>query len=120
MKLKIAALAAIGALAGCQNAGYIMDTYNKVDKKTVHTAGGDFWVFDRPDVGKILTTPTAGTIAGPAVFSGMTLGLVKLDPVVQAHRTVAEMWFKQTGRNCEITTSYEIWRPEFEHTYVCK
>ncbi|EUB95573.1 hypothetical protein PMI07_002061 [Rhizobium sp. CF080] len=107
-------------VAGCQNAGYIMDTYNKVGKQTVVTPGGNFWVFDRPDLGKILTTPTPGTIAGPAVFSGMTLGLVKLDPIVQAHQAVAQMWFAKTGRICEIKTSSEIWRPEYEHLYVCK
>lgn len=121
MKFKyIVAAALVAGLAGCQNAGYIMDTYNQVGKQIVQTPGGNFWVFDRPDLGKIMTSPSPGTIAGPAVFSGMTLGMVKLDPVVQAHQAVAKMWFKQTGRTCEIKTSSEIWRPEYEHTYVCR
>jgi len=117
---KFAAFAVLGILTGCQNAGYIMDTYGKVDKKTVSTAQGSFWVFDRPDAGKIMTTPTPGSMVAPATISGATLGMVKLDPVVQAHRDVAQQWFAQTGRTCEIKTSYEIWRPEYEHTYSCQ
>lgn len=107
------------ALAGCQNAGYLMDTYNSVKKQTVQTPGGSFWVFDRPDLGKIMTTPTPGTITVPTLVSSSTLGLINVDPVVAAHQNVAKQWFAKTGRNCTIKTSFEIWRPEYEHTYTC-
>ncbi|WP_376702512.1 hypothetical protein RQ479_21200 [Mesorhizobium sp. ISC25] len=109
------------AITGCQNTGYLLKTYDAsvAPKHVVQTAGGSFWVFDRPDLSKIMTTPSPGTIAAPAIVSGATIGLVKLDPVVAAHQAVAFQYFTQTGRTCEIKTSIEIWRPEFEHTYVC-
>lgn len=120
MKKALIACAMVGMLAGCQNAGYIMETYNKVPKQPVKTASGTFWIFDRPDQGKILTTPTPGSMIVPAYVSGLTLGAAKLDPLVQAHQEVAREWFKKTGRSCEIKTSTEIWRPEYEHTYQCR
>ncbi|MER8529315.1 MULTISPECIES: hypothetical protein [unclassified Mesorhizobium] len=117
----IAVLAAALVIAGCQNSGYLLKTYSAsvARKHVVQTAGGSFWVFDRPDLGKIMTTPSPGTIAAPAIISGATVGLVKLDPVVAAHQAFALQYLAQTGRTCEIKTSVEIWRPEFEHTYVC-
>ncbi|MER9710162.1 hypothetical protein NKJ13_07820 [Mesorhizobium sp. M0174] len=114
------ALAIIAAtVSGCQNSGYIMKTYNPVQKQVVQTSGGSFWVFDRPDLGKIMTTPSAGTIAAPAFINGATIGLVNIDPVIAAHQAVAQQYFAQTGRQCTIKTSFEIWRPEYEHTYSC-
>lgn len=107
------------SLVGCA-AGPVMETYGSISKQVVETDGGDFWVFDRPDIGKILTTPSPGTIAGPAFVSGLTLQAVKLDPVIAAHQAVARAWFAKTGRKCEIKTSFEIWRPEYEHTYTCR
>ncbi|MER8798671.1 hypothetical protein NKH75_31745 [Mesorhizobium sp. M0984] len=117
----IAVLAAALVIAGCQNSGYLLKTYSAsvARKHVVQTAGGSFWVFDRPDLGKIMTTPSPGTIAAPAIISGATVGLVKLDPVVAAHQAFALQYLAQTGRTWEIKTSVEIWRPEFEHTYVC-
>jgi hypothetical protein len=106
-------------LTGCQNAGYIMKTYNPVKKVVYSSPTGNWWVFDRPDLGKIMTTPTAGQIAPAAAISGVTVGLVKLDPLVQAHQAIAQKHFAATGRKCTIKTSSEIWRPEFEHTYTC-
>ncbi|MBV5264483.1 hypothetical protein [Pinisolibacter aquiterrae] len=97
-----------------------METYGSVSKEVIDTPNGTFWVFDRPDIGKIMTTPSPGTIAGPAFLSGLTLGMVVTDPVLASHQAIAKMWFEKTNRKCEIKTSFEIWRPEYEHTYVCK
>lgn len=121
MKLKYVAVAAAIALSGCQNAGYLLKTYDKsvAPKHILTTSAGTWWVFDRPDLGKIMTTPSPGTIVAPAVISGATVGLVKLDPVMQAHQEAAQAWFAQSGRTCSIKTSFEIWRPEYEHTYTC-
>lgn len=115
--LAIAVVAVV--LSGCQNAGYIMETYN-VPKKTVKSERGTFVVFDRPDLGKMMTTPSVGTLAGPAFVQGATFGAVKLDPPVQEHQAVARRFFRETGRNCTIRTSSEILRPEYEHTYSCR
>lgn len=107
-------------LFGCQNAGYMMDTYNKVGKQQISTDAGPFWVFDRPDLGKIMTSPSPGSMAGPAFISGATLGAVKLDPVLNAHQAAANQYLSSTGRKCTLRTSFEIWRPNYEHTYTCK
>lgn len=121
MRLGLITIAILGlGLASCQNVSYVMETYSKPGKQVLKTDQGDFWIFDRPDLGKMLTTPGPGTAFGIGVASGMTLGIAKVDPVVQFHQTVALTWFASTGRTCEIKTSSEILRPEYEHTYVCK
>jgi hypothetical protein len=97
-----------------------MTTYNKTGKQVVQVQGGTFWVFDRADLHKILTTPGPGTIVGPAIVGGATLGLVNVDPVMQAHQAVALKYLSSTGRTCDLKTSFEIWRPEYEHTYACR
>lgn len=107
-------------LGGCvANMGYLMDTYGGVQKQVIDVQDGSFWVFDRPDLGKVLTTPSAGTTIGPALVRGLTLTGVDLMPLVQVHQEIALRWLRSTGRSCEIKTSSEIAKPEFEHVYVC-
>lgn len=121
MRLRIAAVVAVGlAAASCQNAGYMMDTYNKVGKQSVSTDAGAFWVFDRPDLKKIMTSPTPGSMVAPSAVSAATLGVVKVDPLVQAHQKAALQYLSSTGRTCDLRTSSEIWRPNYEHTYSCR
>lgn len=119
VKTLVAICSMAAVLTGCQNAGYMMDTYNKVGKQPVQTAAGPFWVFDRPDLKKVMTSPTPGSMVGPAFIGGATLGTVKLDPVLLAHQDAALKYLSSSGRKCELKTSFEIWRPNYEHTYVC-
>ena len=121
MRMRIAATVVMSlAAASCQNAGYMMDTYNKVGKQSVSIGSATFWVFDRPDLKKIMTSPTPGSMLAPSVVSGATLGAVKVDPLVQAHQNAALQYLSSTGRACDLKTSSEIWRPNYEHTYSCR
>lgn len=117
---KIILIAAAALLGGCANAGYVMQTYGDKPHDTLETPHGTYWVWDRPALGKILTSPSPGQAAGLGMVSGLTLGIAKIDPTVQAHQDVVRQWFREQNRNCEIKTSAEILRPEFEHTYACK
>lgn len=119
MKGMIAAVALL-ALTGCQNAGYMMDTYNKPGKVQFKSSAGPYWVFDRKDINKLMTSPAPGSMILPASVSGATLGLVKLDPTTFTHQKVALEFLASTGRACEIKTTTELWRPNYEHTYVCR
>jgi hypothetical protein len=111
---------ALSVLTGCvANAGYLMETYGGKPHETMELSGGSFWVWDRPDLGKLMTSPSPGTIAGPALISGLTLSAVNVDPTLAVHQAVARLWFEKTNRKCEIKTSFEIARPEFEHGYIC-
>ncbi|MER8962096.1 hypothetical protein [Mesorhizobium sp. M0701] len=60
----IAVLAAALVITGCQNSGYLLKTYSAsvARKHVVQTAGGSFWVFDRPDLGKIMTFAAVRTV----------------------------------------------------------
>ncbi len=119
MKFKAVTLAAaFVALSGCQ-AGYITETYSKTPKQVVQTKYGTFWVFDRPDIRKIMTTPAPGEMVGPAMVSGLSAGLVDVDPTLSAHREAADVYFKKNGRHCDTRAARELWRPEWEQDYVC-
>ncbi|MER8536850.1 hypothetical protein NKH61_29445 [Mesorhizobium sp. M1005] len=57
-------MAAALVITGCQNSGYLLKTYSAsvARKHVVQTAGGSFWVFDRPDLGKIMTFAAVRTV----------------------------------------------------------
>ena len=117
--LMIAALCA--GLGGCAgNWGYVLDTYTSSQGTNIETPNGTYRIWDRPDLGKVLTSPSIGSAIALGAVSGLTFMAVKIDPVVQAHQTAAKQFLASTGRNCEIKTSSEILRPEYEHTYLCR
>lgn len=117
-KILIAAICV--CLASCQNAGYMMETYDKPGKVVFKSTAGTWWVFDRKDLGKLMTSPTPESMILPATVSGATFGLVTTDPTTFTHQKVAQEFLASTGRACEIKTTTELWRPNYEHTYVCK
>lgn len=117
----VAVVALVVVTAGCvPNAGYLMETYGARSHEVIEIGDGSFWVWDRPDLGKLMTSPSPGTIAGPALLRGLTLGAANLDPVLAVHQQVASLWFERTGRKCSLKTSFEIAKPEYEHTYQCE
>lgn len=120
--MKAAALLAASALllGGCATYSYLLSTYNGVDKTVVSGPGGSYWVWDRPDLGKILTSPSPGTMVPSLVVQNLTLSMANADPKLAAHQQVVMDWFARDGRNCEIKTSFEIARPEYEHSYICQ
>lgn len=98
-------------LAGCAASSHLMDVYSGVQATNIDTPAGEYRIWDRPDLGVMLTSPSAPTI----LARGNNLGLDPEGDNVAA----ARLWFQRSGRNCRITHSTEALHPEYEHTYVC-
>ena len=115
------ALAAGLALTGCgEGFDYAMETYRDVPPVNVVSDGKVWRVFDRPDAGLIMITPSLGDVAGAAAIEGATLGLSgDLDPEEPAYRAAAMAHLRSTGRSCRILTGREVIETQWEYSYRC-
>ncbi|WP_181707677.1 hypothetical protein [Chthonobacter rhizosphaerae] len=110
---------AVGVSA-CASVDYVVMTYGDVRAEPMVVPSGEFRVFDRPDIGKIMTAPSIRSAVRTGVVSQATLGLVDETPNVVHHRTVAEAFLASRGRACTLVgASREILTTQFEHDYTC-
>lgn len=72
----------------------------------MRTAAGAFDVYDRPDLGRLITDPKVG-----ALRSGR--------PDLTDHAAAAARWISGTGRRCAIEGSAKVITPDAEHVYRC-
>lgn len=114
------AVVSCAAIAGCAGIGRIGSLYAGQEKHVIDTTSGEFWVFDRPDLGSLVTVPGPAAAAAAGAVAGATLTLVNADPVLSLHREVARQWLAKSGRRCEIKASFEPLKPYYEHAYSCR
>jgi hypothetical protein len=136
MKEAVFALACI-ALSACQGMQYAMDNYKgvPVTKHAVLPAGGQsryierngktvdraevFRIFDKPEEGRLMITPSLGASAGMGAVKGITLG--GADGASEARmRQAAENYLAQSGRSCTTTSVDLVVQPQFEVRYTCQ
>jgi hypothetical protein len=122
VKMKMAVFLLIGiSLSGCAGINKSM-TYSDVK----HVAYRDpslpigFWIFDRPDQGKMLINQDPGTAMGAGFAKGLTLGIADTSTPVQVFRNGAQLWLNSTGRRCKVVRVDRVLAPtNFEATYEC-
>lgn len=115
---KIAAVASALLLSSCGNLGYIVKEYKGV--KVIHHKAPDMEVriFDRPDRGHLMITPTVAKAAALGAGTGITLGLWApgMDPFPM--QTAAKHYLDSTGRKTTITSGKLLVRPQWEFSYT--
>jgi hypothetical protein len=112
-----AALAAL--LAGCAGESRPVAAYDTVEHGTIATPGGTFWIWDRPDVGRLKTAPAPGTVAGRGFLHKLMLS-AEGDPALAAHRAAAYLWFARTERLCEVRSTVSLKGGAYEQAYDCR
>lgn len=115
------ALVLAAGLSACASVDYVVTTYGNIPAESFALPdGSSYRVFDRPDIGKIMTTPSIRATVTTGVVSQATLGLVDDTPNVVHHRIAAEAWLASRGRTCSLVgASREILTTQFEHDYTC-
>lgn len=107
-------LFALVTLNGC-GMGYVVKTYGdtKVDEVTVNES--TYRIFHRPDLRKIMATPSLGK----AFTSGLSLGAY--DPASRKGMDLAcEKYLAGLGyRDCVVTRGEEVLSQQVEFTYQC-
>lgn len=77
-------------------------------------------IFDRPDHGHLMITPTIAKSAALGAGAGITLGIWKPGMETSPMQNAAKHWLDSTGRKTTITSGKLLVKPQWEFTYVEK
>lgn len=111
---------ALVLLGGCANIGYIMDTYGTMQPEQFRHNGKMYRIFDLPDEGKIMVTPSIGNAFAIGIAEGVTLNSVNATPAKVIFQRVIEDYLEQSGRECEVLDGYILADPQWEFVYKTK
>lgn len=118
--LLILALAVGLVSASCSGMSYAMKTYGDVQPVNFAAHGKTWRVFDKPESGLIMLTPSLGDAALAGAAEGATLWLAgSMDPTQLVFQSAAKDYLASTGRNCQILTARLVVDPQWEFSYAC-
>ncbi len=120
MLSRIILAASLLLLCSCGNLGYIVKTYGKPNSKLQHHESKEMAIriFDRPDLKKMMVTPTVGRAFGIGAGAGATFGLWTpgMDPF--PYQSAAQDWLNVNNRKSTITGGKLLVKPQWEFTYA--
>lgn len=112
-------LAVLGVSA-CGGLNYAMTNYSGVE--TVHFAnnGKTYRVFDKPEEGRLMITPTIADAAAAGAIQGATLGISgnPLGPQGE-FRIAADAFVKSKNKSCTVTDGALVVSTQYEFFYTC-
>lgn len=112
--------AALVLLEGCSGYEYAMKTYGDTDPVNFTSQGKVWRVFDKPNDGIMMITPSLSDTAEASIAEGLTLGAIGNQTAPVPHfRKAASDYLKATGRTCTVTSTREVVDPQWEFTYDC-
>ena len=120
LKRLIAAIALIGALAGCAGVDYVLDNYSGIKPINYQSAalGKGFRIFDKPAENKLMITPTIGQALGEGMAKGLVGSGVGAPEIVFENGALE--WLASTGRSCVATRTYLLIETQWEVLYNCQ
>lgn len=114
------AIAAICATTGCTGLQYAADNYTGVPVQNIKHAEKEWRIFDKPDQGRLMITPSLSDSAADGFASGLTLGLAGSPYLREAtFRPAVEAYLSQVHGRCAITHGDLVVKPQFEFFYDC-
>lgn len=120
MKPIVLALIATATLTACAGVGTVMERYGSV-KAVAFQHGGSTWrVYDKPEEGRLMLTPSIGDSAAAGAIQGATFGMADnpLGPN-KRYSDAATAWIAQHGESCRLTAGRVLLHPQFEFDYSC-
>ena len=116
---RLAFTSILSTTCGCSDRlGYLLENYSIDIGATIETPDGEFKVWDHPDSGKMLTSPSVGHLLQHPRQSANSI-VTENNSDLLINQGAAKAWLLKTDRTCTITKSVEVIDPEYEHTYTC-
>ncbi len=111
-------LVATVALAGCAGMD-AANEYSGISPVEFSWDGNDWRIFDKPDEGRLMITPSVGNALGTGLIEGLTFGAADRDIPKPRYQKVIMAWWVQNNRTCKITDGYKLISVQWEFTYTC-
>jgi hypothetical protein len=115
-------LACVLAMSGCVSGpaiDYMKAEYTGVPVKLHTTAVDEYRIFDKPEAGKLMITPSLAAATGMGVVHGATYGAVDQSHFTKPWSDAAADYLASTGRTCRIVSTELLARPQYEVKYDC-
>lgn len=117
---KLIMVASLLSLTACAGMNYAIENYTGVKPKTFAHDDKTFRVFDKPNEGRLMITPSLGDAAGAGMVQGLTLGLSgNMSGPEGKFQKATETYLRITGRKCRITNGALVVQPQWEFFYTC-
>lgn len=100
-------------LSGCSGLTYAIENYQSVDPVSFTNGSQGFRVFDKPNEGRLMITPTIGQ----AMAQGATFGAAST--AQNTYKQASLAYLASTGRNCTSTEMSLVVQPQWEMFYNC-
>lgn len=98
---------------------YIRQEYTGVPVVLYATAEDEYRIFDKPDAGKMMITPSLSRAAGIGGAKGASYGLVDNSQDTRPWAAAAGAYLASTGRACRIVSAELLMNPQYEVKYDC-
>ena len=100
--------------AGCSGLNYALDNYSGIDPQRFEYGGQTFRIFDKPEDGRLMITPSLGR----AFTQGATFGAAATAEASYAN--AAQAYLNSTDRRCSTSNVLLIVQPQYEVYYACR
>ena len=108
------------AVTACSGMDYAMQTYSGIQPIKFSAYGKNWRVFDKPETGIMMITPSLGDAAVAGAAEGATLYLAgDMDAPVEVFQATAQRYLDSSGRGCQITSGRLVVDPQWEFSYSC-
>lgn len=126
MKVIPFALSAALCLSACGGMGTAISEYGGVTPVSFSHAGSTWRVYDKPETGRLMITPTIGDSMASGFIGGATLGVAG-DPITGRSAGIpqdkfsdaAVAWVTRHGSSCKLTKGHLLIMPQWEFFYSC-
>lgn len=100
-------------LTACGNVGYVFDNYGADNRNLFQYQGKTWWIYDRPDLGRMMVNAPIGDAAA----AGATLGIA--GPQYPSFALAGAAFLASTDRNCAMSEGRELIPQQIEFQYRC-
>jgi hypothetical protein len=115
----LAALMVLPAIAGCAGIDAARE-YDDVQVTSFDANGHPWRIFDKPEEGRLMITPSFGRSAGAGLWRGLTFGAVDGSPPKPEFQSAVEAYLaSHRPTKCTVLDGYVLLSPQWEFKYRC-
>lgn len=118
MKTVAALSALLLSIAACAPVEQIADTYGSTSPISFSHGGKNYRVYDQPNEGRLMITPSLGGAFAAGAARGASLGIGSDGINANEGMKSAAQAFT-AGRGCTLTSGRVLLHPQYEFAYTC-